>query len=64
VVPGKIPIARSSSCLLWGRRLTSRCSEPPNHKVLGRGRPSSLARGLRRGARVLTSQLAVAELGR
>jgi hypothetical protein len=38
VVPRMMPIARRCSRLRWGRRLTSRCSEPPNHKVLGRGR--------------------------
>jgi hypothetical protein len=42
-------------------RLTRRCSEPPHHKVLGRGRPG-LPRGLLPRARVLNGQRAVAEL--
>jgi len=43
-------------------RLTRRCSEPPHHKVLGRGRVVSAP--LRApSARVLKRTRAVAELG-
>jgi hypothetical protein len=54
--------ARTVPTFNFGRRLTSRCSEPTHHKVLGRGRPS-LPRGLWPRARVLNGRRAVAELG-
>jgi hypothetical protein len=54
--------ARTMPTLNFNRRLTRRCSEPSDHKVLGRGRPS-LPRGLLPRARVLKAQRAVAELG-
>ena len=45
------------------RRITNRCSGPRTHKVLGRGRGRAAANQMHR-ARVLTGQLAAAELSR
>jgi len=57
------PIARPYLCQLWGRRLTNRCSEPGPIKCLAAGVDTLSASHFPR-ARVLTGQLAVAELSR